>query len=630
MPTILVENPQWREDTNVPVEEREDVFLIPESNDPSEVVRAVLEQLVQKSGNRTRYLRVQVDQLTGSSGSIDNLNGVNPANKAPGTFLAYDDQNNEIVYQLPPSGINLLQNGSNILAEELSDDDRNFENGIGSWVNEVGTSLAQSNTLVRSGTQALRIETTATGDVTFTTATGVSGYPITPGTIKIVEGYLRNQSVARAFALAIRFYNIDGDFLNGFSSDDVSANNAQWFRAALEATAPIDTNVDPNQTGVNNPNAVFYALAFTIKGVAATGEFHYVDDISVRGKLGSRQFLDVQGASVTEDPANRSFVIGSLASNYREVTADVTAQSNDNTATYVIDASVGPIQITLPNGLDDEYQLEFKRIDSTANAVTFNVQGTVDPASTTAVLEGKFAGLQVIHTGGNEWLFLPFSGGALGEIRVVPDGTPPSLGTWLQFDGSYHLRANYPDYDAPILPDNSMHWLEPENWEFVPHSTDTPDGQIDPVTSRTSGSNAAQSGFVYHFYNAIDKTFLATSQTINSQYDYDFWVRSTDDGETWANVPFNLPVPTSVNNRYAFVMIGSVLFAWNSQEDTLHRSTDYSDSWTDISAGVNIPDISRGDCFLQPASRQNGTNSFLCGDENGRIGSVARGGRLRR
>ncbi len=78
----------------------------------------------------------------------------------------------------------------------------------------------------------------------------------------------------------------------------------------------------------------------------------------------------------------------------------------DHDKVFVVDASSGPITVTLPVATPNGFRIHVKKIDPTANAVTVDADGTdtID-GSLTAVISGQNDSIP-INSDGTNWVLL--------------------------------------------------------------------------------------------------------------------------------------------------------------------------------------------------------------------------------
>ena len=143
------------------------------------------------------------------------------------------------------------------------------------WAAASNCSIAKSSTQAAEGTSSLRLSSTAAGDMSATTPTGVSGEPVTAGEKYTARAEFRADANARAVDVGIAWYTAAGALIGsidyGASTSDTTSG---WTERSVTAVAP-DT-------------AAFAAVVVRVVATGGAAELHYVDKIAFRlGELTS-------------------------------------------------------------------------------------------------------------------------------------------------------------------------------------------------------------------------------------------------------------------------------------------------------------------------------------------------------
>jgi len=384
----------------------------------------IADAALQALTNRTRFLLNGLEALTGATGSIGNITDVDDADKSNGFVLSYNSAT-ELWEAVPlESGVLALRSGSGLLDELLATNQRTFEGGTTGWTAGANATITQSATQARTGANSLRLESGAAGDMSASTLTGASGYPVTAESSYTVTIYSRAQSTGRDATVGLAFYDAAGTLIGTIAEGAAAANNnSGWTQHTLQATAPA--------------LAVTAAVIATVKATGAAGEQVYFDDATTQPVIVSRQKINLRGA-VIDTPASNSVTYYPGGGRIKQVAADYTVQQNDDGATLEIDATAAARAITLLNGVAAETSINLLKTAG-GNDVTVTAEGTLVGAAGT--ISGVYSGLRVYKRDATTWVALPFSGGSVGSI--VQAATAPTDGTWLATDGGVYLQATY-------------------------------------------------------------------------------------------------------------------------------------------------------------------------------------------
>ena len=160
--------------------------------------------------------------------------------------------------------VNLTVQGTDNL---MSVNDASFEGGVGSWVGATNATVAQSTTQALDGSYSLAATATATGTMSFSTATGVSGYPVQVGQTYTGMVSARAAATSRNVTAAIVWYNASGTLLSTNTGTAVADTTTGWTQATVTASAPT--------------SAAYATLKVTVTSAAAS-EVHYIDEAGIR------------------------------------------------------------------------------------------------------------------------------------------------------------------------------------------------------------------------------------------------------------------------------------------------------------------------------------------------------------
>jgi len=386
-------------------------------------LKGALQKLWDNSLASLHYIK----QLTGPAGTIGNVTDVDDSAKSNGFVLSYSTDVDPPKWLAVPleTGVLVLRSGDDKLDELLTDNQRTLESGTTGWQADTNCTITQSATQTRTGSNSLRLESSAAGNLRAITLPGYSGWDATAQSVYYGEGYSRAQSTGRDSGLGFAFYDGSGTLIGTIAAGTVSANNnSGWTQHTVQATAPAGT--------------VTGALVTIVEGAAASGEQFYFDDFTVRGVLVSRKNLNLRGA-VIDSPSTNAVTFYSGGGRIKQVSSDYTIQQNDDGATLEIDATGAARTITLPNSIAAETMVMGLKTAG-GNDVTFTAEGTLVGASGT--ISGEYSGLRLYKRDATTWVAIPFSGGGIGQI--IQASSAPTDGTWLACDGGVYLQATYP------------------------------------------------------------------------------------------------------------------------------------------------------------------------------------------
>lgn len=170
---------------------------------------------------------------------------------------------------------------------QLTAVDSSFEASIGSWVDLGGVgSIAQSTTQAEDGTHSMQITgATGTNTISAITASGLSGYAVTPGVSYIGMASFFPGSTIRSVGCGIRWYDNTGTLITASNGNVISEVASTWTQTTVTGVAPV--------------NAAFAALFISVVSVFGTAEFHYVDECGLFFYLGSTPQWNVGGTTLS-------------------------------------------------------------------------------------------------------------------------------------------------------------------------------------------------------------------------------------------------------------------------------------------------------------------------------------------
>lgn len=149
----------------------------------------------------------------------------------------------------------------------LSVNDSSFEATAGTWVNDSNATVSRTTAWSYLGTGALLVSAVAAGNVVARTASGTSGYVVTPGVTYKAFGMSRATTAARSVNLRIRWYDSAGTLISDSTPGTNVTNTTTWTPMLVSATAPA--------------NAAYAAVVYTIASAGGAGENHGLDMVSL-------------------------------------------------------------------------------------------------------------------------------------------------------------------------------------------------------------------------------------------------------------------------------------------------------------------------------------------------------------
>lgn len=152
----------------------------------------------------------------------------------------------------------------------LSANAASVETDVTDWSATTNCAIAQSATQAKSGSQSLRLRSTAGGDMVADHDTGVSGTPVTAYQQYTFSVYSRAGATGRDVRIGVNWYTGAGAAIGATVWGTVAANDATDFDNAASVTA------------VAPATAEFAALVIKVVATAAANEDHYFDQMQVR------------------------------------------------------------------------------------------------------------------------------------------------------------------------------------------------------------------------------------------------------------------------------------------------------------------------------------------------------------
>ncbi len=168
----------------------------------------------------------------------------------------------------------------------LSENQSNLETDLTGWVG-AGTNCTatRSTTQAASGSASLRLSSTAGGDMSTTTDTGLSGVPVEPGQLYVATARARTAVSARSVSAGISWYDAAGAFIS--EDIDATAADATNWNTSVEASAVAPTL------------AAFAAVKVIVAATGGASELHYFDEIGLT--IGNPEFGWVVGDTPAYD-----------------------------------------------------------------------------------------------------------------------------------------------------------------------------------------------------------------------------------------------------------------------------------------------------------------------------------------
>lgn len=181
------------------------------------------------------------------------------------------------VYLADGDSLLVLQSVPGRTANYLTNDQFSAEvaaaTGVAAAVN---CSVARSTTVAGAGGSAAswRLSSTAGGDMSATTPTGVSGVPVLPGEAVGASAYSRAGTTVRNVRVKITFYTAAGAVISTTTGSSVANVTGSWsVIASVTATAPA--------------NAAFMSWTGEVLATGGAAELHYFDWLTLGPYSGS-------------------------------------------------------------------------------------------------------------------------------------------------------------------------------------------------------------------------------------------------------------------------------------------------------------------------------------------------------
>ena len=149
----------------------------------------------------------------------------------------------------------------------LSANDASFEGGLGTTAAITNCAVAQSATQAEDGTQSCRLTSTASGNMSAGTATGLSGYAVLANTSYTFRSDYRSAVSARSCRTDISWYNSSGTFISTTTGTAHNDTTSGWTTSLTTATSPA--------------GSAFARLIHNVLATGAGSEVHYVDEAGI-------------------------------------------------------------------------------------------------------------------------------------------------------------------------------------------------------------------------------------------------------------------------------------------------------------------------------------------------------------
>lgn len=169
----------------------------------------------------------------------------------------------------PDTTIPALRNALRVSANGnlLTLDDSSGDPTIGTWVNDVNTTLAQSATFAEYGADSLRMTAASAATMSIRTASGTGGYLVKAGVTYQFLASFRSAATVRTVKVGAAFYNRAGTIIGAVAyGSGLSDAVGSWTQVTYSVAAP---------TG-----AVFCAVFAQVTS-PANAEIHYLDQIAM-------------------------------------------------------------------------------------------------------------------------------------------------------------------------------------------------------------------------------------------------------------------------------------------------------------------------------------------------------------
>lgn len=176
----------------------------------------------------------------------------------------------------PPSPVLIDDFGSTIgAANFLTGDDSTFDGSLGDWVAAGNCAIAQVSTPVHAGAGAMRLTSSAAGNMQAastnaanippTTSVTVPGaMPCLPGDTITAKAWFRAAVSARSCNIGGDFYDANGNLLSTLRGSNITDSTSAYTQATASLTAPS--------------SSAWVRLNAQVISTGAANEQHYVDD----------------------------------------------------------------------------------------------------------------------------------------------------------------------------------------------------------------------------------------------------------------------------------------------------------------------------------------------------------------
>lgn len=176
----------------------------------------------------------------------------------PTLSAGYDEGDNQTTV--------VVQGHANLLTANQA----SLETDLSGWVGAGSNCTATRSTTVggKVGAAALRLSSTAGGDMSTTTSTGLSGVPVVAGEVYTAVASFRADATARTCRVDVVWYDAAGSVLSTTVGSTLADAVGSWTTdVATIATAPL--------------SAAFAAVKVVVLAAGGASELHYVDTIGL-------------------------------------------------------------------------------------------------------------------------------------------------------------------------------------------------------------------------------------------------------------------------------------------------------------------------------------------------------------
>lgn len=171
-----------------------------------------------------------------------------------------------VTFDNPATGLtSIIVTPDNLLIDSESD----FTSAFTNWVNNANCAPSRSVTLAFRGAGSMRLSSSAGGDMSARTATGLGGFPIAPGPLFTVAAMVRADATAaaRTCRLDLKWYDAAGALISTSTGTPVADAIGAWTLLSCTALAPA--------------NAAFVAIVANVLATGGAAELHYFDAFSL-------------------------------------------------------------------------------------------------------------------------------------------------------------------------------------------------------------------------------------------------------------------------------------------------------------------------------------------------------------